>query len=210
MNFLVNFYGLVYSVGFLIFYVFIQKSKLKKKDLYFYLNFFSIIIFARIYHIISDFYLYKDNLIKIFYIWQGGLAFYGGVIGAFIANLIYLKLVPKDKAEVVNILNKIAIYLPILIFFGRIANYFNHENNGVFPLFPQQFFEALLQGFIPFLLLIFIKKDRFFWFFIFYSIARFITELFRWYFGLKPTHIIDLIFLVLFLITWKKLKVNNN
>jgi phosphatidylglycerol:prolipoprotein diacylglycerol transferase len=213
-----NFYGLIYSIGFLVFYYYLEKSKLKFKTLYFFLNVVFIIIFARIYHVISDFYLYKENITSILYIWNGGLAFFGGVFGFILANLIYLVIIKtknynikEEIKHLYDLLNNIALFLPLLIFFGRIANYFNHENNGVF-IIPQQFFEALLQGLIPFILLLFIKEDRFLWFVIFYSVARFITEFWRFYFGFKIVHIFcAILFLTsLSLLVYKKLKKGTN
>lgn len=47
------------------------------------------LIGARIYYIIFNFKYYKDNLLEIFNIRQGGLAIYGGVIVSIIVALVY-------------------------------------------------------------------------------------------------------------------------
>ena len=41
------------------------------------------IIGARIYYVVFSWANYKDNLIDVFKIWEGGIAIYGGVIGGF-------------------------------------------------------------------------------------------------------------------------------
>lgn len=43
---------------------------------------------ARIYYVIFSWDLYKDNLLSIFNLREGGLAIYGGVIGAVIAVFV--------------------------------------------------------------------------------------------------------------------------
>ncbi|WP_069997547.1 prolipoprotein diacylglyceryl transferase [Cellulosilyticum sp. I15G10I2] len=49
------------------------------------------LIGARIYYVIFNFSYYKDNLLQIFNIRQGGLAIYGGVIVSVIVAIIYTK-----------------------------------------------------------------------------------------------------------------------
>lgn len=49
------------------------------------------LIGARIYYVVFRWDLYKDNLIDIFKIRQGGLAIYGGVIAAIITTFLFAK-----------------------------------------------------------------------------------------------------------------------
>ena len=87
--FSIRFYGLVYALGFLfISYMLDKKVKSKKiknltkdraSDLLVYTMIFGL-LGARLVHVISDFHLYKNNLIGIFQIWNGGLAFHGGLL----------------------------------------------------------------------------------------------------------------------------------
>jgi phosphatidylglycerol:prolipoprotein diacylglycerol transferase len=186
-----NFYGFVYFLAFLFFYFFLyKKTSLKDKDLYFILNITFLILFARIFHVLSELSYYLNHPLQIFQIWKGGLAFYGGLFGVILANLIYLKITKDDKQKVISFLETFIIYVPIFIFLGRIANYFNHEHPGVFPLLPQPIFEAIMHGLIPFVVLLFVKKNRVLWFLIVYTISRSITEIFRFYFGIKLYHLI--------------------
>jgi len=71
-------------------------SKLKNVDYDELLNIVLIsfpiaIIGARAYYVIFEFNQYKDNLISVFNIRQGGLAIHGGVIFGMIAALIYTR-----------------------------------------------------------------------------------------------------------------------
>ena len=49
------------------------------------------IIGARIYYCIFEFNEYKDNLLNIFKIWEGGLAIHGGIIAGIIWIFIFTK-----------------------------------------------------------------------------------------------------------------------
>ena len=46
---------------------------------------------ARIYYVVFRWDLYKDDLLSIFNIRQGGLAIYGGVIAAIITTFVFAK-----------------------------------------------------------------------------------------------------------------------
>lgn len=46
------------------------------------------IVGARLYYVVFSWDMYKDNLLQIFNLRAGGLAIYGGVIGAVVAVLI--------------------------------------------------------------------------------------------------------------------------
>lgn len=49
------------------------------------------IIFARVYYVLFNFKEFKDNLLSIFAIRQGGIAIYGAVIGALVSTYIYCR-----------------------------------------------------------------------------------------------------------------------
>lgn len=50
------------------------------------------IIGARLYYVVFSWDMYKDDPMKIFRIWEGGLAIYGGIIGGFLVAFIVAKL----------------------------------------------------------------------------------------------------------------------
>ena len=85
------------------------------------------IIGARIYYVIFKFSDYKDNLLDIFKIWEGGIAIYGAIIGGFIA-IVYL-----SKKRNQSIIDTTDIIVPSLIIaqaIGRWGNFFNGEAHG--------------------------------------------------------------------------------
>lgn len=85
------------------------------------------IICARIYYCVFSWESYADNPIRCLYIWEGGLAIYGGVIGAAIGVLIYCK-VKKLKATAV--LDLVCLGFLIGQSVGRWGNFFNREAFG--------------------------------------------------------------------------------
>ena len=50
------------------------------------------IIFARLYYVIFSWENYKNNIIEVFAIWNGGIAIYGAIIGAVLTAYTYCKL----------------------------------------------------------------------------------------------------------------------
>ena len=86
--FTMYYYGLVIALGLLlaVFYA-CRRSKefgLKEDDILdgvIWVTPFAIIC-ARIYYVVFSWADYKDDLMSVFYIWEGGIAIYGGVIGA--------------------------------------------------------------------------------------------------------------------------------
>ncbi|MBN2376829.1 MAG: prolipoprotein diacylglyceryl transferase [Sedimentisphaerales bacterium] len=61
---------------------------------------------------------YKDNFLKIFAIWSGGLEFLGGVICAILVMVIYLK---RKKLSVLKYLDILAPALMLGLAFGRMG-----------------------------------------------------------------------------------------
>ena len=55
---------------------------------------------ARIYYVIFSWDLYKDNLLSIFNLREGGLAIYGGVIGAVIAVFVMAAVKKKSPFQI--------------------------------------------------------------------------------------------------------------
>ena len=85
------------------------------------------ILCARLYYCIFDWSSYKDNPISILYIWNGGLAIYGGVIGAAIGVLVFSRV---KKIKVGAVLDLVALGFLIGQAIGRWGNFFNREAFG--------------------------------------------------------------------------------
>ena len=85
------------------------------------------IVCARLYYCIFQWDSYKENPIEILYIWHGGLAIYGGVIGAAIGILVFAKV---KKVKVGAALDITSLGFLIGQSIGRWGNFFNREAFG--------------------------------------------------------------------------------
>ena len=85
------------------------------------------ILCARLYYCAFEWDLYKANPISIFYIWEGGLAIYGGVIGAAIGVTVYCLI---KKIKLPALLDLVALGFLIGQCIGRWGNFFNREAFG--------------------------------------------------------------------------------
>lgn len=85
------------------------------------------IIGARLYYVIFNFSYYKDNILEIFKIWEGGLAIYGAIIGGFFAIIFEAK---KRGKSVIQTTDLFAPYLILGQAIGRWGNFFNQEAYG--------------------------------------------------------------------------------
>ena len=94
-NFSVAYYGIVIAIGMLAglgIACWMAKRTGQKTDTYFDLALVAIIcsvIGARVYYVIFRWDLYKDDLLSVFNLRQGGLAIYGGVIAAIITVFVF-------------------------------------------------------------------------------------------------------------------------
>ena len=85
------------------------------------------VVCARLYYCVFYWDLYKDNPISVLYIWEGGLAIYGGIIGGGLTVLILSRikkippLVMLDNASMGVIIGQIC---------GRWGNFMNREAHG--------------------------------------------------------------------------------
>ena len=85
------------------------------------------IISARAYYVIFAWDYYKDDILSIFNIRQGGLAIYGGVIGAFATVYVYCRI---KKEPFFELFDSIAMAFPLGQAMGRWGNFFNREAFG--------------------------------------------------------------------------------
>ena len=85
------------------------------------------ILGARIYYVIFAWDYYKDDLLSIFNIRQGGLAIYGGIIGACIAVVIYSR---KKKQNFSLLMDTASMSIVFGQIMGGWGNFFNREAFG--------------------------------------------------------------------------------
>lgn len=126
-------YGLIIAVGFLMAYFYMSaraKTFGLTKDHVLDILLWAVpigIVGARAYYCIFNWELYRENPISCLYIWEGGLAIYGGVIGGVLGLTIYSKL---SKLPIWTILDLASFGVLIGQIFGRWGNFFNREAHG--------------------------------------------------------------------------------
>ncbi len=138
-GFTVHWYGVIIALGILAAYIFCSRiatdyglTKDNALDIIIF-GLPSAIICARIYYVIFEWESYKSNLLDIFKIWEGGIAIYGGVIGACLSTYIYCKVkkIPPLKAFD---LGAYGLLLGQMI--GRWGNFVNAEAYGAECMLP--------------------------------------------------------------------------
>ena len=85
------------------------------------------IIGARIYYVVFEWDMYKDNLLQVFNLRGGGLAIYGGVIGAVLTLLVYTRV---KKISFFSMADTGCLGLITGQIIGRWGNFFNCEAFG--------------------------------------------------------------------------------
>lgn len=89
---------------------------------------------ARLYHVIHEWnQLYKDNVMAVLYVWNGGLAIYGALFGGILGLALY------TRSAHLNLLRWMDIAAPSLILgqaIGRWGNFINQELYGTPSTLP--------------------------------------------------------------------------
>jgi len=113
---------------------------------------------------------YASHPLDIFKVWEGGMAFHGGLIGAAIGAMLFAR---RYQAPVLTVFDLCSLAAPIGLFLGRIANFIRPELWGrptdapwavVFPgtdglpRHPSQIYEALLEGVLTFVVLLIFSR----------------------------------------------------
>ena len=232
MSFEIRWYSLAYIAGIIIGWllckkILIQKSDINEKfDDYITYLVIGMIIGGRLgYIIFYNFSYYINNFFDIFKVWEGGMSFHGGLIGIIVASILFSK---KNNQDSFLYMDLVSLVAPIGIFFGRLANFINSELYGTptdipwavtfiqvdnLSRHPSQLYEAILEGIILFIILMYFKNKDYLkkpglisgLFLIFYSIFRFFIEFVRvpdeqlgyLIFKLSMGQIISLIFFVI-------------
>jgi phosphatidylglycerol---prolipoprotein diacylglyceryl transferase len=116
--------------------------------------------------------IYLKDPIQILYVWEGGMAFHGALLGTGFAIWLFSRFY---KVSTLSTMDLCAASVPLGLFFGRLANFVNGELWGrptsvpwsmVFPKagaearHPSQLYEAALEGLLLFLVLRFLTHHR--------------------------------------------------
>jgi phosphatidylglycerol:prolipoprotein diacylglycerol transferase len=139
-----------------------------------------------------------NNPFSIFFIWQGGLSFHGGLVGVLIACFWLSK---SWKVDFFWLMDRVAPFVPPGLGFVRLGNFMNSELLGrptdwswgvIFPSdplgitrHPSQLYQSFGEGILLFIYMLWIAKkpkptmNISGHFLLGYGLIRFLTEFFR-------------------------------
>lgn len=144
--------------------------------------------------------VYLRDPLQILIVWQGGMAFHGGMAGVVVALWLFCR---RHGISMLRVGDQLAQVAPIGLGLGRVANFINGElwgrttdvpwgmvfpTGGPDPRHPSQLYQAVLEGLCLFVLIYVARQklsDRvgpgFFGglFLVGYGVARIIGEVFR-------------------------------
>lgn len=131
--FCIHFYGLIIAVGLILAVLYASRRckefGMKEDDLMdgvLWITPFAIIC-ARIYYVVFSWADYAENPISVLYIWEGGLAIYGAVLGAIVGVIVFCRI---KKVSLPMLLDLVLLGFLIGQFIGRWGNFFNREAFG--------------------------------------------------------------------------------
>lgn len=201
-NISIHWYGIIIAVAIMVtLWLAMRHSKkfnIKEDDL---IDMFLIalpvsIVFARLFFVVFTWNNYKNDLLGIFRIWEGGLAIYGAIIGALLSVYFYSR---KKKIDMLALCDFACVYLPLAQAIGRWGNFANQELYGTVttlpwgmtgsiigndPVHPTFLYESVL-NIIVFVVLLKLRKNRkvkgsvLAVYLMLYSLVRFMMEFLR-------------------------------
>lgn len=129
----VHYYGLIIAAGLMLAVIYSCKRckefGLKEDDILdgvLWVTPFAIIC-ARIYYCAFSWQEYAANPISVLYIWNGGIAIYGGVLGAIVGVAVFCRI---KKLRITTVLDIVLLGFLIGQMIGRWGNFFNREAFG--------------------------------------------------------------------------------
>jgi phosphatidylglycerol:prolipoprotein diacylglycerol transferase len=212
----IHWYGIAYLVGFICAYLWMARpagrrrlglTKEQIQDFLFY-ALIGVLVGGRAFFVINDIIskhdlsLYLSNPINFIAVWNGGMAFHGGLVGVIVAIGLFLRKHPGLRFRVLA--DEVVMMLPIGITLVRLVNFINDElwghvcdpdrpwcmvpkdvvTWGTSYRHPAQLYEAVLDILtLPVLLILYRLKPKdgvvgWTWFTI-YGITRSVAELWR-------------------------------
>ncbi|TFF23058.1 prolipoprotein diacylglyceryl transferase [Jiella endophytica] len=140
-------------------------TKLQIDDMILYLV-LGIVLGGRIgYVVFYDPLQYLADPLTVFSVWDGGMAFHGGLVGVTVALILFCR---NTGVPFFSLIDVVAASVPFGLFFGRIANFVNSElwgspsdvpwamvfpTGGPEPRHPSQLYEAALEGVLLWIIL---------------------------------------------------------
>ncbi len=134
MAFKIGLYGVVYAIAILLNYYLLKKHLEKNnrsEELAYtsaiYLSLGLLLGARALFVVYYNPAYYLKNPLEIFFFWQGGMSFHGGLIGIMLAGYFLCK---KYSIPFLKIADIISFTAPLFLFLGRIANFLNNELPG--------------------------------------------------------------------------------
>lgn len=147
----IRFYGVIIAFGFILAVLFGGRMAYKwKMDLNKMLDVLLYgtvagIIGARLYYVAFEWDSYKNDLLSIFRIWEGGLAIYGGIIGGILAAYFVCK---KNGLNFLKLLDLFGMSVLIGQGIGRWGNFTNQEAFGINTELPWGMWSEKISNYI--------------------------------------------------------------
>ena len=176
----IHWYGLMYVFGFSAAWLLaryraktINLSHEQIDDLIFYVA-LGCVIGGRVgFMLFYNFTGFIHDPLSLFKIWQGGMSFHGGLLGAFIVQILLAR---RHGLGLFDLTDFVGPLVPIGLFLGRIGNFINGElwgritdvpwamvfpRAGSQPRHPSQLYEAFLEGIVLFIIMwLYTRKPR--------------------------------------------------
>lgn len=202
----VRWYGLMYLIGFGAAYqIMLRVSRYRQlpydkeevADFLFY-GVLGVVLGGRLgYTLFYNAEYYLRHPLEVFYVWQGGMSFHGGLLGVVAAGLLFCL---RRKLQVLAFADVLVTASTVGLGCGRIGNFINGElwgrttdlpwgmvfpGAGPLPRHPSQLYQALLEGVVLFVVLWWLNRRKvqtgvpFFVFFLLYGSFRFLVEFVR-------------------------------
>jgi len=135
----IHWYGIAYLCGFIAVYLWMSRPEGRRRlgltrdqiqDFLFY-ALVGVLVGGRTFFVINDIISkhdlssYTSNPINIIAVWNGGMAFHGGMVGVLVAIWLFVRKHPGLKYTVLG--DEVVVLLPIGITLTRIVNFINDE-----------------------------------------------------------------------------------
>ncbi|OCZ49854.1 prolipoprotein diacylglyceryl transferase [Dehalobacter sp. TeCB1] len=135
----IHWYGIIIATGFLLGILLANKDSdkfgIKQNDI----NDFLLVVIplsiigARLYYVVFEWSNYRNNLLEVFNIHNGGLAIYGGILTAVLTAYFFTK---KRKISTLKFFDFLIPYVALGQAIGRWGNFVNQEAHGVGTTLP--------------------------------------------------------------------------
>lgn len=158
---------------------------------------------GRIFYVLQEWDHYREHFLEIFAIWEGGLVYYGGVLGAIMGHFLYVRYLGLSYPAAADF---VIPFIALTHAFGRVGCFFSgccYGKNGI----PVQLFEAAFNfALFGFLLRAYGRRrfpgEIFASYLLWYPAGRFFFEFLRgdqipWFFSLTLQQILSLVFILL-------------